>query len=58
MTLSANGIEVNYVIEGEGPLVTMSHSLAGTRARWDEQPDEFTRVPLRFLDNATGRRPL
>ena len=37
MKLSANGIEINYVIEGEGPVVTMSHSLACNLAMWDEQ---------------------
>jgi 3-oxoadipate enol-lactonase len=37
MKQSANGIEINYVIEGEGPVVTMSHSLACNLAMWDEQ---------------------
>ncbi len=37
MTLKANGIEINYVIEGEGPVVTMSHSLACNLSMWDEQ---------------------
>src|SRR5262252_5683099 len=37
MKIKANGIEINYVIEGEGPLVTMSHSLACDLSMWDEQ---------------------
>jgi 3-oxoadipate enol-lactonase len=37
MRLKANGIEVNYEIEGEGPLVTLSHSLACNLGMWDEQ---------------------
>ena len=37
MKLSANGIEINYEIEGEGPVVTFSHSLACNLSMWDEQ---------------------
>ena len=37
MKLKANGIEINYEIEGEGPVVTFSHSLACSLAMWDEQ---------------------
>jgi len=37
MKLNANGIEINYEIEGEGPLVTFSHSLACNLSMWDEQ---------------------
>ncbi|HVQ74517.1 MAG TPA: 3-oxoadipate enol-lactonase [Candidatus Binatia bacterium] len=37
MKVSANGIEINYEIEGEGPVVTMSHSLACNLGMWDEQ---------------------
>lgn len=37
MKLSANGIEVNYVIEGEGPVVTFSHSLGCNLSMWDAQ---------------------
>jgi 3-oxoadipate enol-lactonase len=32
-----NGIETNYVIEGEGPWLTMSHSLASNLTMWDDQ---------------------
>ena len=37
MKINANGIDINYQIEGEGPLVTFSHSLACSLAMWDEQ---------------------
>ena len=37
MKLAANGIEINYEIEGQGPVVTFSHSLACSLAMWDEQ---------------------
>jgi 3-oxoadipate enol-lactonase len=37
MKLKANGIEINYEIEGDGPAVTFSHSLACSLAMWDEQ---------------------
>ena len=37
MKISANGIEINYQVEGEGPVVTFSHSLACSLAMWDEQ---------------------
>ncbi len=37
MKIKANGIEINYEIEGDGPVVTFSHSLACTLSMWDEQ---------------------
>lgn len=37
MKVKTNGIETNYVIEGEGPWLTMSHSLASNLTMWDEQ---------------------
>jgi 3-oxoadipate enol-lactonase len=37
MKLKANGIEINYEIEGDGPVVTFSHSLACNLSMWDEQ---------------------
>ena len=37
MKVKTNGIETNYVIEGEGPWLTMSHSLACNISMWDEQ---------------------
>ena len=37
MKLSVNGIEINYAIEGEGPVVTFSHSLGCDLSMWDAQ---------------------
>jgi 3-oxoadipate enol-lactonase len=37
MKLKANGIDINYTLEGDGPLVTLSHSLACNLSMWDEQ---------------------
>jgi 3-oxoadipate enol-lactonase len=37
MKLSANGIEINYAVEGEGPVVTFSHSLGCNLSMWDAQ---------------------
>jgi len=37
MRIRTNGIELNCVVEGDGPWVTMSHSLASNLAMWDEQ---------------------
>lgn len=37
MKARTNGIEINYTIEGEGPWVVLSHSLACDRSMWDEQ---------------------
>jgi 3-oxoadipate enol-lactonase len=37
MKLTANGIEINYAIEGDGPVVTFSHSLGCHLGMWDEQ---------------------
>ena len=37
MKTKTNGIETNYVIEGDGPWLTMSHSLASNLTMWDEQ---------------------
>ena len=37
MKIKTNGIDTNYTIEGEGPWVTMSHSLACNLSMWDEQ---------------------
>lgn len=37
MKVRANGIDINYEIEGDGPWVTMSHSLACNLHMWDEQ---------------------
>jgi 3-oxoadipate enol-lactonase len=37
MKLSANGIDINYEIEGEGPVVTFSHSLACNLQMWEHE---------------------
>lgn len=37
MTLTKNGIDIYYTLEGDGPSVTMSHSLGCNLAMWDEQ---------------------
>jgi 3-oxoadipate enol-lactonase len=37
MKLTANGIDIHYTLEGEGPTVTMSHALGCTLSIWDEQ---------------------
>jgi 3-oxoadipate enol-lactonase len=37
MKMKANGIQIEYDVQGEGPWVVMSHSLACASAMWDEQ---------------------
>jgi 3-oxoadipate enol-lactonase len=37
MKVKANGIDIHYEIEGEGPWLTMSHSLACDLHMWDPQ---------------------
>ncbi len=37
MKIKTNGIGINYVIEGKGPWLVMSHSLACDLSMWDEQ---------------------
>lgn len=37
MKLTANGIDIHYTIEGEGPVVTMSHALGCNLSLWNEQ---------------------
>ena len=37
MTLRANGIDIHYAVEGDGPVVTMSHSLGCNLSMWDDQ---------------------
>ena len=37
MKIKTNGIELNYVVEGSGPWLVMSHSLACDLTMWDEQ---------------------
>jgi 3-oxoadipate enol-lactonase len=35
--IKANGIDINYIVEGAGPWLAMSHSLACDISMWDEQ---------------------
>src|SRR5260221_11090645 len=37
MKIKTNGIELNYVVEGNGPWLVMSHSLACDLTMWNEQ---------------------
>ena len=37
MKTYANGIEINFIVEGEGPWLTMSNSLTCDLSMWDEQ---------------------
>lgn len=37
MKASSNGISIHYVVEGQGPWVVMSHSLACNLSMWDDQ---------------------
>ena len=42
MKINGNGIDIHYTIEGEGPWVTMSHSLACNLHMWDDQMSALT----------------
>ncbi|HEX4986372.1 MAG TPA: 3-oxoadipate enol-lactonase [Burkholderiales bacterium] len=37
MKIKANGIDIHYTVQGEGPWIVMSHSLACDVSMWDEQ---------------------
>ena len=37
MKIKTNGLELNYTVEGSGPWLVMSHSLACDSSMWDEQ---------------------
>ncbi len=57
MKLAANGIDIHYTIEGEGPIVTLSHSLGCNLSMWDSQAralSEHYRV-LRYDTRGHGR---
>ncbi len=43
MKISANGIDINCAIDGEGPWLTMSHSLACNLHMWDEEAKRLSR---------------
>jgi 3-oxoadipate enol-lactonase len=42
MKTRTNGIDINYIIEGAGPWLTMSHSLACNLHMWDDQMPVLT----------------
>jgi 3-oxoadipate enol-lactonase len=56
MKVRANGIDINYEIQGEGPWVTMSHSLACNLHMWDDQMAVLTKKykVLRFDTRGHG----
>jgi 3-oxoadipate enol-lactonase len=43
MRITVNGIETNYDVQGEGPWLTLSHSLAADISMWDDQMADLTR---------------
>ena len=57
MKVKANGIDINYEIAGEGPWVTLSHSLACNLHMWDDQMDVLTKKfkVLRFDTRGHGQ---
>jgi 3-oxoadipate enol-lactonase len=57
MKFKTNGIELNYTVEGEGPWLAMSHSLACDLSMWDEQAAVLRRnfKVLRFDTRGHGR---
>ncbi len=57
MKIKTNGIEINYEIAGEGPWLTLSHSLACNLHMWDDQMAALTKKfkVLRFDTRGHGR---
>lgn len=57
MKLKANGIDIHYEIEGNGPWLTLSHSLACNLHMWDEQMALLTKKfkVLRFDTRGHGQ---
>ncbi len=57
MRIEANGILINYVVEGDGPWVTMSHSLACNLHMWDEEAKRLSKNfrVLRFDTRGHGK---
>ena len=43
MKINANGISINYTIEGEGPWLALSHSLACNLHMWDEEAKRLSK---------------
>jgi 3-oxoadipate enol-lactonase len=56
MKVKANGIDIHYEIAGEGPWLTLSHSLACDLHMWDEQMPALSRQfkVLRFDTRGHG----
>jgi len=57
MKIKTNGIEINYEVEGSGPWLTMSHSLACDLHMWDPQMPVLTKKfkVLRFDTRGHGQ---
>ena len=57
MKVKTNGIEINYEIEGSGPWITLSHSLACDLHMWDPQMPLLTKNfrVLRFDTRGHGQ---
>lgn len=57
MKVKANGIEINYEVEGNGPWLTLSHSLACNLHMWDPQMPALTKKfkVLRFDTRGHGQ---
>ncbi len=57
MKAKVNGIDINYSIEGEGPWITLSHSLACDASMWDPQIDTLKKnfKVLRFDTRGHGQ---
>lgn len=57
MKIKTNGVEINCEIAGEGPWVTLSHSLACNLHMWDEQMAALTKQykVLRFDTRGHGQ---
>ena len=57
MKIKTNGIDLNYVVEGSGPWLVMSHSLACNLTMWDEQAAALRRnfKVLRFDTRGHGK---
>ncbi|MBL8385263.1 MAG: 3-oxoadipate enol-lactonase [Burkholderiales bacterium] len=56
MKAKVNGVEIHYTVEGEGPWLTLSHSLACDISMWDPQMAMLTRAfkVLRFDTRGHG----
>ena len=56
MKIKSNGIDINYEIEGDGPWLTLSHSLCCDLHMWDEQMPALTKQfkVLRFDTRGHG----